>query len=94
MNSKFNKALYLLDKGDYAKGELCLQEAIDECSNTFELMQMKCCYAELLLELKRYSEARECAEYILANTDEYSDNEQERETAQEIIDYLEDVEFI
>ncbi len=90
MNKNFNKALYFLDKGDYAKGEELLCLAISECDNTFELMQMKCCYAELLMELGRYNEARECAEYILSNTDEYSDNEQERETALDIIGFIEE----
>lgn len=94
MNAKFNKALYLLDKGDYEKGELYLREAIDTCDNAFELIQIKCCYAELLMELERYSEAYECAEYILSNTEEYGDNEQERETAQEIIDCIEEEELL
>ena len=93
MNTKFNKALYLLDKGDYEKGEACLLEAIAECGSQFELMQIKCCYAELLMELERYDDARQCAEFILSNTDEYGDNEQERETAREIIDYLEGEEL-
>ena len=89
MNSKFNKALYLLDNGDYEKGELCLREAISECKEPFESIQIRCCFAELLMELERYGEARECAEYILSNTEEYGDNEQERETAQEILDCIE-----
>ena len=88
MNAKFNNALYLLDKGEYDKGEQCLCDAIAECENTFELIQMKCCYAELLMELERYSEAMENVDYILSNTDEYSDNSQERATAQEIKDYI------
>lgn len=88
MNGKFNHALYLLDKGEYDKAELCLRDAIAESDNMFEQIQIRCCYAELLMELDRYSEALENVEYILANTDEYSDNEQERVTAQEIKDYI------
>lgn len=88
MNAKFNNALYLLDKGEYDKGELCLRDAMDECDNKMELIQMKSCYAELLMELERYSEALECADFILSNTDEYGDNGQERATAQEIKDYI------
>ena len=88
MNGKFNHALYLLDKGEYDKAELCLRDAISESDNAFEQMQIRCCYAELLMEQERYSEALENAQYILANTDEYTDNSQERATAQEIVDYI------
>ena len=88
MNGKFNHALYLLDKGEYDKAELCLRDAIAESDNEFEQLQIRCCYAELLMELERYSEALEHSEYILSHTDEYTDNEQERKTAQEIVDYI------
>ncbi|MBE6902386.1 MAG: hypothetical protein E7478_07910 [Ruminococcaceae bacterium] len=88
MNGKFNHALYLLDKGEYDKAEICLRDAISESDNAFEVIQIRCCYAELLMEQERYSEAMENVEYILSNTDEYSDNSQERATAQEIKDYI------
>ncbi len=88
MNGKFNHALYLLDKGEYDKAEVCLRDAIGESENEFEQIQIRCCYAELLMELERYSEALEMAEYILSNTDEYTDNAQERATAQEIKDMI------
>ena len=88
MNGKFNHALYLLDKGEYDKAEVCLRDAISESKSEFEQIQIRCCYAELLMELERYSEALEMAEYILSNTDEYTDNSQERATAQEIKDMI------
>lgn len=83
MNVNFNKALYQLDKGMYEEAEVNICKAIDECTNEYELLQMKCCYAELLYELHRYDEAMECVTYILDNTDEY-DEGFERETALEL----------
>ena len=88
MNAKFNYALYLLDKSEYDKSELCLRDAINESDNEFEQIQIRCCYAELLMELERYNEALEIAEYIISHTDEYIDNPQERATALEIKDYI------
>ena len=94
MNGKFNHALYLLDKGEYDKAEICLRDAIAESDNKFEQVQIRCCYAELLMELERYSEALENAEYILANTDEYGDNDQERTTALEIKELIRSEGFL
>jgi len=37
MNAKFNNALYLLDKGEYDKGEICLRDAMDECDRKWSL---------------------------------------------------------
>ena len=89
MNVNFNKALYQLDKGMYEEAEVNICKAIAECTNKYELLQMKCCYAELLYELDRYDEAMKCVIYILDNTDEY-DKGFERETALEIKNCIEE----
>ena len=82
---KFNKALYQLDKGQFEEAEENILQAIrEEAGNMYELIQIKCCYAEVLAGLERYKEAMECVEFILDNTDEYSDNGGERQTALEL----------
>ncbi len=89
MNINFNKALYQLDMGKYEEAEISICKAIDECDNKYELLQIKCCYAELLYELDRYDEAMQCITYILDNTDEYDDGN-ERETAIELKSWIEE----
>ena len=74
MNIKFQKALFMLDKGQFEKSEILLQESFEETA----------CYAEFLFETERFGEAFEKAIYILENTDEY-ENGCERETAKNII---------
>lgn len=83
MNLKFNKALYLLDRGKYKEAEKNLCMAIDECNNPMELLEIKSCYAEFLHEMKRYEESMAYVNYILEHTDEYEDSFP-RETAVEI----------
>lgn len=89
MNVSFNKALYQLDNGKYEEAEKNICKAIDECTNKLELLQIKCCYAELLYDLDRYNEAMECVTYILDNTDEY-DEGFERQTALELKSLIEE----
>lgn len=89
MNVSFSKALYQLDKGEFEEAEKNICKAIEECTNKYELIQIKCCYAEMLCELERYEEALEYVIYILDNTDEY-DEGIERETALEIKDWIEE----
>lgn len=89
MNVNFNKALYQLDKGMYEEAEKNIRKAIDECTNKLELLQIKCCYAELLYDLDRYNEAMECVTYVLDNTEEY-DEGFERQTALDIKSWIEE----
>jgi len=89
MNVNFNKALYQLDNGKYEEAEKNICKAIDECNNKLELLQIKCCYAELLYDLDRYDDAMECVTYVLDNTDEF-DEGFERQTALEIKNLIEE----
>ena len=84
MNIKFQKALFMLDKGQFEKAEILLQESFEESKGDYEKIQITACYAELLFETERFDQAYEKAVYILENTDEY-ENDCERETAKNII---------
>lgn len=91
MNLKFMKALHLLDKGEYEKGEENILKAIEECNNKYEMLQIKACYSELLCELERFDEAMVMVNYILENTDEDFESP-ERETALSVKNYIEGIE--
>lgn len=65
MNQKFNKALYLLDKGKYNDGLELLKAAFDEVDNTYEKLEIKSCTMEVYYELKEFEKAKECIKYIL-----------------------------
>ncbi len=84
MNIKFQKALFMLDKGQFEKAEILLQESFEESKSDYEKIQITACYAEFLFETERFDQAYEKAVYILENTDEY-ENGCERETAKNII---------
>ena len=90
MNQKFMKALMLLDRGKYDKGEESLKAAISESDNPVELIQMNACYAELLCELERFEESLVCTDYVIENAENY-DCIQELETAREIKIFIEDM---
>lgn len=73
MNQLFNKALYLLDSGEYEKGEEELKKAIQtSADDLYELVEIKACYAELLYQTNRYDEAMVLIEEVLDSGDEYS----------------------
>ncbi len=90
MNLKFMKALALLDRGRYDLAEVNIKSAISECNEIFEVIPMKACYAELLCESERYSEALSIAESILENSEaeENYDLISEFNTARYIKDYI------
>lgn len=83
MNQKFNKALYLLDKGEYDKAMELLKAAFDEVDNIYEKLEIKSCIMEAHYELEEFEKTKECIKFILNNTSEYDDSEP-RETALEI----------
>ncbi len=58
MNQKFNKALYLLDKGKYNDGLELLKAAFDEVDNTYEKLEIKSCTMEVYYELKNLKRQR------------------------------------
>lgn len=87
MNLKFQKALFMLDNGQFEKAEILLKQALEETENGFERIQITACYAEFLEDMERFDEAYEKAFYILENTDEY-DNDSERKTAENIIERI------
>ena len=78
------RVLFMLDKGQFEKAEILLQESFEESKGDYEKIQITACYAELLFETERFDQAYEKAVYILENTDEY-ENDCERETAKNII---------
>lgn len=59
MNQKFNKALYLLDKGKYNDGLELLKAAFDEVDNTYEKLEIKSCTMEVYYELKEFEKTKE-----------------------------------
>lgn len=63
--------MYLLDKGDYKRGEEELKRAIQSVTDPYEIAGIKACYAELLYEEKRYKEAMVYIEEVLNVEDEY-----------------------
>lgn len=69
MNQKFMKALMLLDREEYERAEETLNNAIAECDRIYELIPMKECYAELMCDLGRYSEALDSANFITDNSE-------------------------
>lgn len=73
MNIKFNKALFILDKGKYEEGLKLLEKAFEEEENLYERLEIKSCMMEVLYEMKKYEEVRKCIKYILQNTSEYDD---------------------
>lgn len=83
MNQAFNKALFLLDKGDYERAEEELKKAIQTVNDLYEVAGIKVCYAEFLYETERYEEAMKYVEEILNMDDEYLFSE-ERDIAEEI----------
>ena len=87
MNIYFNKALYLLDKGKYEEGEKMLNKAIETCNERYEMIQIKACYAELLYEMDKIEEAKECIYYVLDNTSQ-EECLFERETVSEILNEI------
>ena len=87
MNQKFNKALYLLDKGKYNEGLELLKVAFDEVDNKFEKLEIKSCTMEVYYELEEFEKVKECIKYILNNTSEYDDSAP-RETALEIAEEM------
>lgn len=90
MNQKFNKALYLLDKGKFDRAIELLITAFDETDNMYEKLEIKACTMEVYYELEKLEQVKECIKYIMDNTSEYDDSNP-RETALEIaqeIDYI------
>lgn len=90
MNQKFNKALYLLDKGKFDRAIELLITAFDETDNMYEKLEIKACTMEVYYELEQLEQVKECIKYIMDNTSEYDDSNP-RETALEIaqeIDYI------
>lgn len=90
MNQKFNKALYLLDKGKFDRAIELLITAFDETYNMYEKLEIKACTMEVYYELEQLEQVKECIKYIMDNTSEYDDSNP-RETALEIaqeIDYI------
>lgn len=87
MNSFFNKALYCLDKENYEEGENLLKKAIETCNNSYEIIQIQACYAEVLYEMNKIKEAEECISYVLENSsqEKYS---YEREIVCEILEKI------
>lgn len=71
MNQSFNKALYLLDLGDYERGEVELKKAIQSNTDPYEIAGIKACYAQLLYEEKRYEESKIYIEEVLNIEDRY-----------------------
>ena len=71
MNQSFDKALYLLDQGDYERGEEELKKAILDITDPYEIAGVKACYAELLYEENRYEEAMVYIEEVLNLEEEY-----------------------
>ncbi|MDE7322250.1 MAG: hypothetical protein K2N73_05875 [Lachnospiraceae bacterium] len=87
MNQKFNKALYLLDKGRYDEGLGLLKAAFDEVDNIFEKLEIKACIMEVFYELEEFEKTKECIKYIIDNTSE-DDESDPRETALEIAEEM------
>lgn len=83
MNIKFNKALYLLDKGKREEGLKLLQTSFEEAVNSYEQLEIKTCMMEVLYELKEYEKVQECIEYILECTSE-AQHSRARKIAMEI----------
>lgn len=58
---QFNKATFLLDRGEIDRGECLLREVIasaNSLGNEVLAMRARCCLGELLTELGRATEAR------------------------------------
>lgn len=84
MNQSFNKALYLLDKGEYEKGEGMIKKAIlESVDDLYDLVEIKTCYADLLYNMNRLDESLLLIEEVLATGDEYSFCD-EKEMAEEL----------
>ena len=88
MNANFMKALYLLDKDRTEEAEICLKKAVEQTTNTMELIQIHACSAELFYQLGRNNDALESIEYILQNTQNYECPE--KDTALELKKSIED----
>lgn len=90
MNAKFMKALALLDRGKYDLAEENIRSAISESNEIFEVIPMKVCYAELLCESERYSEALRIVESVLekSEAEENYDLISEFNTARYIKNYI------
>lgn len=71
MNLSFQKALFLLDQGDYERGEELLQKAIQTVTDPYEVAGIKVCYAQLLYEEERYEEAMIYVEEVLNIEEKY-----------------------
>lgn len=74
MNIKFNKALYLLDKGKYNEGLELLKTAFEEEKNLYERLEIKSCMMEVLYEMEEYEKVKQCIQYILEHTNEEDDS--------------------
>jgi tetratricopeptide (TPR) repeat protein len=73
MNQSFNKALYLLDRGEFEKGEKMINRAIEESvDDLYDLVEIKTCYADLLYQMNRLDESLVLIDEVLATGDEYS----------------------
>ena len=67
-NESFQKALFLLDRGDVVRGENLLREVIAAMESRKDVLyyQACCCLGELLIELGRAAEASPLLEQIAA----------------------------
>lgn len=77
MNQKFNKALYLLDKGKYDKAIELLKTAFDEVDNIYEKLEIKACTMEVYYELEDIEKTKECIKFIIDSTSENDSNPRE-----------------
>lgn len=90
---EFDKALRLLDIEDYDRAEACLKKAIQtakEDNREYELMEIYCCYGEVLAMLEREEEARQYLNEVIGFYKKSGECEQEYEIAKGVLDEMEE----
>lgn len=92
MITEFDKALRLLDLEDYDRAEGCLKKAVQiakEENRERELMEIYCCYGEVLAMLEREEEARRYLNEVINFYEETNKCEYEYEIARGVLDEIE-----
>lgn len=93
MITEFDKALRLLDLEDYDRAEACLKKAVQiakEENRERELMEIYCCYGEVLAMLEREDEAKKYLNEVINFYEETSECEHEYEIAKGLLDEIEE----
>lgn len=89
MNIKFNKALFMLDKGKYEEGLELLEKAFEEEENIYTRLEIKSCMMEVFYEIGEIEKASKCMDFIFQHTSE-EDDSRAREIAIKIREEIKD----